>query len=45
MLLLIVKGKNIFVFHPGSIRKGFANFLIYRAYYQNRQFGFKLPHD
>jgi len=45
MLSLIVKGKNIFVFHPDSIRKGFANFLIYRAYYQNRQFGFKLPHD
>jgi len=32
MLLLIVKGKNIFVFHPGSIHKGLANFLIYKAY-------------
>jgi len=32
MLLLIVKGKNIFVFHPEGIHKGFANFLIYKAY-------------
>jgi len=33
MLLLIVKGKNIFVFHPDSAYKGAVNFLFYKAYY------------